>query len=258
MQKLTTKHVKEIVKKTGCILISEYKNKRTKIKIQCQKCNFVRLAWYDDLRKGARCLKCSGNLTKDINDIKVFIESKNGTLLTFKYINNRTPLYIKCNACKNVFKSNGGTLKQNKWCRHCLKLSLKEAQQTALKRGGTCLSKIYQNNRTKMQWKCSKGHVWHATLANVKARSWCPYCKESLGEKAISQFLKTHNIMFIREKRFKTCRDKLPLPFDFYLPQLNALIEFDGIQHYYKQSYYYSETLVLHDQIKTKWAKKTI
>jgi hypothetical protein len=34
------------------------------------------------------------------------------------------------------------------------------------------------------------------------------------------------------EKRFKECRDKLPLSFDFWIPSLNTLIEYDGEQHF--------------------------
>jgi hypothetical protein len=41
-----------------------------------------------------------------------------------------------------------------------------------------------------------------------------------------------YNILFEKEKRFNNCRSKYPLSFDFYLPEKNTLIEFDGIQHF--------------------------
>jgi len=34
-------------------------------------------------------------------------------------------------------------------------------------------------------------------------------------------------IKYINQKRFKKCKNKLPLPFDFYLPDLNICIEYD-------------------------------
>lgn len=40
-----------------------------------------------------------------------------------------------------------------------------------------------------------------------------------------------NDIEFIEQFRFDDCRYKNPLPFDFYLPKLNVLIEFDGEQH---------------------------
>jgi very-short-patch-repair endonuclease len=41
-----------------------------------------------------------------------------------------------------------------------------------------------------------------------------------------------YNINYESEKRFNDCRNKRPLPFDFYLPKYNICIEFDGEQHF--------------------------
>ena len=42
-----------------------------------------------------------------------------------------------------------------------------------------------------------------------------------------------NNIKFIRQHTFNNCRGiKKKLPFDFYLPDYNILIEFDGKQHF--------------------------
>lgn len=62
--------------------------------------------------------------------------------------------------------------------------------------------------------------------------SGCPICKESKGEKAIRIYLLNNKIEFKQQKRFKECRDKKPLPFDFYIPKYNICIEYDGIQHF--------------------------
>jgi very-short-patch-repair endonuclease len=40
------------------------------------------------------------------------------------------------------------------------------------------------------------------------------------------------NVKYIKQKRFNDCRNKLPLPFDFYLPDINTCIEYDGEQHF--------------------------
>ena len=34
------------------------------------------------------------------------------------------------------------------------------------------------------------------------------------------------------QHKFSDCRDKIELPFDFYLPDYNMCIEYDGIQHF--------------------------
>ena len=46
-----------------------------------------------------------------------------------------------------------------------------------------------------------------------------------------------NNIEFKKEKKFKDCKDKYQLPFDFYLPQYNLCIEFDGEQHFNPSSF---------------------
>lgn len=62
--------------------------------------------------------------------------------------------------------------------------------------------------------------------------SGCPNCKESKGEKEIRKYLTKLNIEFIQQKRFDDCKYKKPLPFDFYLPENNTCIEYQGEQHF--------------------------
>lgn len=62
----------------------------------------------------------------------------------------------------------------------------------------------------------------------------CPECSasESRGEREIRHVLENNHINFKQEHSFVDCRDKNPLPFDFYLPDYNILIEYQGVQHY--------------------------
>lgn len=93
----------------------------------------------------------------------------------------------------------------------------------------------------------------------------CPECyrKESVGERRIRQWLTDNNIEFIQEKWFGDCRDKNPLPFDFYIPHINTIIEFDGQQHF-KETHFFSHSnpkfnnsitsyIKYHDNIKTDY-----
>lgn len=67
----------------------------------------------------------------------------------------------------------------------------------------------------------------------------CPKCFiRSKGEVIISKYLTSHNIEFIQEKKFSGCIYKSRLRFDFYLPEFNACIEFDGKQHYKEVLYF--------------------
>jgi hypothetical protein len=66
----------------------------------------------------------------------------------------------------------------------------------------------------------------------------CPICKESKGEKLVRSILFKNDIPFESQKKFIDCTNNKKgtscrrLPFDFYLPTMNAVIEFDGAQHY--------------------------
>ena len=60
----------------------------------------------------------------------------------------------------------------------------------------------------------------------------CGCLKTSLGEYNIEQILKQNNISYIREYKFQ---DLGLLRYDFYLPDFNRLVEFDGEQHFQKK-----------------------
>ena len=47
-----------------------------------------------------------------------------------------------------------------------------------------------------------------------------------------------HNVKYKKQYKFKDCKFKRQLPFDFYLPDYNVLIEFDGLQHCVIKQYF--------------------
>lgn len=81
---------------------------------------------------------------------------------------------------------------------------------------------------------------------------------ESKGERRIRHFLESHDINFVQEKVFYDCKDKNPLPFDFYLPKYNMCIEFDGEQHYIDKGNFSTslEYTQHHDDIKTAYCNQ--
>jgi hypothetical protein len=108
----------------------------------------------------------------------------------------------------------------------------------------------YKYSDEKVWWKCKKyGHSWNASLKQRMRGSNCHHCRESIGERKIEKFLKRHNINYIRQKNFKDCinkRTNRPLLFDFYLPDLNICIEYNGQQHYTvidNRAYFYSDKI---------------
>jgi len=62
--------------------------------------------------------------------------------------------------------------------------------------------------------------------------SGCPLCNSSKGESAIRKILKSSRIKFKEQKQFKNLKNKSRLRCDFFLPELNTVIEYNGLQHY--------------------------
>lgn len=91
----------------------------------------------------------------------------------------------------------------------------------------------YKNARTKVKIICPKHGVYEKTPDNhIRLTSGCPNCRYSIGELQVQKFLIDNNISYIREYVFKDCKNINYLRFDFYLPEYNTCIEYDGKQHY--------------------------
>jgi predicted Zn-ribbon and HTH transcriptional regulator len=113
--------------------------------------------------------------------------------------------------------------------------------------------------------KCNKcEYEWFSKGVNLTQGHSCPNCPSSNFEKECSNILEDLGFKFTRQEWFDDCRDKNPLPFDFYLSDFNILIECDGEGHY-KPIPYGSMTeeeakinllkVQKHDNIKTIYCK---
>ena len=85
----------------------------------------------------------------------------------------------------------------------------------------------------KVHLVCKKcGRDFWQTAYNHLSGCGCPRCKSSVGEKKVAEYLTEHSIPFEVQKRFDTCKNKRSLPFDFYLPNHNLCVEYQGVQHF--------------------------
>jgi hypothetical protein len=115
----------------------------------------------------------------------------------------------------------------------------------------------YIKSNIKVKIKCKEHGIFEQTPNNHLRGKGCPKCYFSSGEMIIEKYLKKHNIDYILQKRFIDCKNKKPLPFDFYLSRYNICIEYDGEQHF-KPIKYWGGTKTLKrikmlDNIKTKY-----
>jgi len=58
------------------------------------------------------------------------------------------------------------------------KYTIEDMQELAVLRGGRCLSKEYWNIRTKLTWKCERGHSWDAFPRIIIQGGWCLQCNK--------------------------------------------------------------------------------
>jgi len=109
----------------------------------------------------------------------------------------------------------------------------------------------------KIRCKCGK----HFTTSYINYKKAgvrrCPTCVaiESSGEIEVRKALDELRISYEPEKRFKDCRDKKPLPFDFYIKDYNLVIEFDGQNHFY-EVFPTHDITIAHDKIKNEYCKQ--
>lgn len=115
----------------------------------------------------------------------------------------------------------------------------------------------YTDYETKVSINCSEHGTFMQTPHKHLNGQGCPICKLSKGELKIKSFLEQNDINFVRQKRFDDCKNIKPLPFDFYLPDYNLCIEFDGELHFKQVDYFGGKESFLkrkeNDSIKNKF-----
>lgn len=247
-----------------------------------------RVVKYKSISKGNQCYKCSrAQALRNKNKttlprrqellyskaLKVS-EDQGYELISKKeeIINNRTYIKYKCpdHGLKEMRISNYNNYKGCPDCglvhlNQLFRLEPDEVENRVSKLGGNLHNKESYINSLEENLiidcpYCNNPFTTSLRLFCQHGGQACPNCRdtESIGEKKIRLYLENHSIIFDQEKWFPDCRDINPLPFDFYLPNSNKIIEFDGRQHYESSSLFYHTPLpeqISHDEIKNKYCK---
>ena len=233
--KLTYEEVKEYIEKFEYKLLStEYKNSKTKLKMQCPKGHIFEMR-FNSFKNGTRCPKCGGTQKLTYNEVKKYIESFGYKLLSGNYENNHSKLKIMCNK-GHIYETSFKVIKKGFRCTHCsnkAKHTLEEIEKYLNLFDYKLISDKYTNANTPIKVMCPEGHIFEIRFSDFKNNNRrCPICNSSRGDQEVSFILNKLNMKFKREYRFNDCKVKTYLPFDFYSPNYNCCIEFDGIQHH--------------------------
>jgi len=256
-----------------------YKNQKSILKINCSKHGIFETTWYN-LRDNRLCPDCvverkQSDFKNFIKKYKKYFRENefDYSLITSKWFeqerkkfngslfNMKVPIIHK--KCKKLFYQTVGNHFFNKHgCPHCdpsRKFELKDIKKIAkifiqeskkLNQNIKLISKLNQEwmksyqgyYKTKFFFKCKIHGVFTKNPGDIKNNKQygCPLCniknRQSKGERKIEEILKKLKLNFkIEVKVFET-----QLRFDFYLPDYNLAIEYDGIQHF-KNSFEFSK-----------------
>jgi len=253
----------------------KYINMKSKIQILCKKCNtYFSQSSNNHIYQKQGCVLCNGNNKLSLQDIvkKDTQNNKEKFEIPEQEIKNTSQkIKIYCNDCKSYFyrNINSHINRKSKYCPNCSpvqKLTLKKIREKSLllHKGKYIIpDQTFVNNTSFIKIYCKKCKQIYKQKIMVHLDNrikGCNNCKCSKGEITISNILKNNKIDFITQKRFKNCRYKLPLPFDFYLTEKNLCIEYDGELHYISKDYFGGDEKLKetqrNDKIKTEYCEK--
>ena len=219
-------------------VIGVYINTETTVTHRCLKDGYEWSAKPANILQGKGCPKCAGNLhlTNEEYISQLYAVNPNIRALE-KYVNAKTPILHQCLLDDYTWETMPYSTLQGYGCPKCagnLKKTHSEyILDLSIKNPDIEVIEQYINAKTPILHRCKiDGYEWKIAPSNVLCGQGCPQCQESNGEKRIRYWLDEHNLSYIYQKTFAECRYKKELPFDFYLPDLNVLIEYDGQQHF--------------------------
>lgn len=258
-------------------ILGKYINSKTKIECLCLICNNIYYASPNSIKNGYGHQKCSnikrGQLSKythtdflnRMKNINPFIS------FTSEYTGTSNKIDCHCEICEYNWSCYPGNLYKGAGCPKCADIrgGIKRKQRQSIKyikeleKLNVTLIENYIDCYTPILHKCNIcGSIWKTDPHHMLSRgSNCPTCYGSSGEQKIGKLLSSYNIYNITQKNFEGLIgiNGGLLTYDFYLPDYNKLIEFQGIQHEKAIEYFGGEEKFKiqqeHDRRKKLYAK---
>lgn len=225
----------------------------------------------NDILNGHGCPKCTMTQQWSTQRLACYITGiTHGEYeLLSEYSSMSEPVRIKHNKCGSIYSTRPASFKEGHRCYNCAmkqvgelrRISSYEFYERVYKLLGSDyeISEFSTRNEKVLVKHKRCGNLWKTAAKNILSGSGCPFCKSSRGERVINLWLKSHNIQTEYQKKFVDCKDQRSLPFDFYLPDYNLVIEYDGRQHFQGYDYFGGEEAYKirhkHDLIKNKYCE---
>lgn len=177
------------------------------------------------------------------------------------YINSKTKVEIICKEHGSFLMTLNAHIIQKQNCPKCYRVFNTDDfinKSTNVHNGLYDYSKsIYVDAREKVDVICKVHKEFKISPYCHLQGQGCNKCKLSKGENRIYNLLKEKGINYEVQYTFTDCMNIKKLPFDFYLPELNICIEYDGEQHFKPIDFFGGvetfEKLKINDNIKNTY-----
>lgn len=252
-------------------ILNEYFNSKTRMKYICNKCGLIWSATAAKLSLGRGCPQCAGNKLKTHEEFVKQVYSINPNIKVMsQYKSTAYKMSFKCNICGYEWNTKPGSILRGKGCYMCgkksmsiklTKSSLKFEREIKNISPNIQLLEPYRKDKIKILCRCLDcNEEWYSWPSSLQGGHGCPNCHKSKGETQIKAILDYYNIKFIYQYKF----DDLvglggkKLSYDFYIPEYNLLIEYQGKQHKQPIEYFGGEETFKrqkeHDKRKREYA----
>ena len=161
-----------------------------------------------------------------------------------EFKNSQSKITIHCKSCGEVFKQ---TISHHIWsksgCSNCYGNKPNTVEKILRKskevHGDGRYSYPNINSEklssfSKISITCNKceNNFEQTVASHLLKKNGCNRCSKSKTEQLIDNYLTSNGLKFISQYKFDNCKYIRPLLFDFYIPDHNLCIEYDGEQHY--------------------------
>lgn len=270
-KKTHVEYVKDVAIKNPYVeVLGTYTNSKTAILHKCLIDGHEWMCRPENILSGRGCPICANQNRSRNNSItheeyvhRLAEENPNIEVIE-QYVNARTAIAHKCLIDGYVWNNSPGHILNGQGCPKCGG-SIKKTHEdyvceVALINRNIEVVGQYINAHEPILHKCKiDGCIWAVRPNDILCGKGCPKCKESNGEKTVRLWLENHKVHYISQKWFNNCKDIKPLPYDFYLPEYNMCIEYDGIQHFEPIDFFGGhesfELTKKHDKIKNDYCK---
>lgn len=263
-----SKEFKEKIEKINpnIVVLGQYVRSHDKIRCYCKVCNkeFERQAKeLSNIEKG--CPECGKKRTAEKRKEQgkqKFLKFLGGgtTIMVGPYEGRDYHTLFRCTKCGYEWNTSPSSFYSNKNNCMCPRCKGQNNSLRCRKDNNTFIKEIqkinpdieileeYTTSDTKIRYRCKKcEYVGESTPNHLLRGHGCPQCNISIGENIIRTLLVKNKINYIPQYKINidpSINSTGKAAIDFYLPDLNIAIEYNGIQHYKYNPYFHKGGMI--------------